>query len=97
MPNARREEGRQEKASGGIFARATRKTAEDDDQEDWDMTLNRYGVSTPGAPNRHHPSSSGASKYSSKPMEIPAPKTAVGSCGSDLLGPEKSSTKRVDA
>ena len=31
-----------EKASGGSFARTTRKTAEDegDDEDDWEMTLN---------------------------------------------------------
>jgi hypothetical protein len=33
------EEGCIEKASGGIFARTARKTAED--EEDWEMTLNR--------------------------------------------------------
>ena len=95
MPGGKKDAKRRQAA--GFSLVPPKKTAEDDDQEDWDMTLNRYGVSTPGAPNRHHPSSSGASKYSSKPMEIPAPKTAVGSCGSDLLGPEKSSTERVDA
>jgi len=31
-----------EKASGGSFALTTRKTAEDEDEEDWDMTLNMY-------------------------------------------------------
>ena len=32
-----------EKASGGSFARTTRKTAtKDDDEDDWEMTLNTY-------------------------------------------------------
>jgi hypothetical protein len=31
-----------EKARDGSFVRTTRKTAEDDDEEDWDGTLNRY-------------------------------------------------------
>ena len=31
-----------EKARDGSFVRTIRKTAEDDDEEDWDGTLNRY-------------------------------------------------------
>jgi hypothetical protein len=42
------EKGRMEKASDGSFPRTTRKTAEDykdeeEDEKDWDRTLNRYG------------------------------------------------------
>jgi hypothetical protein len=34
-----------EKARDGSFVRTTRKTAEnDDDEEDWDGTLNRYDL-----------------------------------------------------